>query len=302
MERRANRELREGKAESEVIHSDIANINRQIRKHNHFVREIKAKLKSIFDAAKDYIYNLARKLGDIRSRIIGNKYEESVLSQKLDIMASQLTRDNELLEKYNMEISKIEKSNEADGNKITVLKNELDSCTPLQFIRKNQLHRQILELQEHMKIRKDYLRSLSRMFGYKSDGEYQAAKKDYLTSYEAYKKLENSLNLLQEDTQRLTQSYRSEINNINPDTDKELLDAIRSRNTKAEADIFSALNKKYGSAFDHNLFSEAKLSTGKNLDMDKTAESKHLESASIFINHDNDDIKHSIAKKPHHKM
>ena len=301
MERRAERELREGKAESEVIHSDIGNINRQIRKHNRFVREIKAKLKSVFDTAKTYIDNLARKLGDIRSRIIGNKYEESVLSQKLDMMSQQLSKDNELLEKYNIEISKVGKSNEADGNKIKVLKNELDSCTPLQFIRKNQLHRQILELQEHIEIRKDYIRSLSRMFGYKSDGEYQVAKKDYLTRYDAYKKLENSLNLLQEYTQQLTQSYHSEINNISPESDRELLEAIRSRNTEAEADIFSALNKKYGSAFDPNMFSEAKLSTGNNLDMDKTAESKHFESDSIFMNHDNDGIKHSVPKKPHHK-
>jgi len=301
MERRAEREIREGKSESEVVHSDIGNINKEIKKHNQFVREIKAKLKAMFDTAKEHIENLTKKLGSIRSKIIGNKYEESILSRKLNIMSSKLSQDNELLEKYNFEISKIGKANESDEDKIENLKNELDSCTPLQFMKKKQLQRQIQELQEHIETRNDYLRSISMMCGYTSESEYLEAKKDYLARYEAYKKLENSMSNLQEDIQRLYQNYQSEIKNVSQDAGKELLKEIKTGKTEAEAYILSDLSKKYGSSFESELFSDARLSTDKKLDMDRIQESKEMESVQIFSNQENAGIKHSVAKKTHHK-
>ena len=78
MERRAEREIHEGKPEAYIAHSDIGNINKQIKEHNRFVRELKLKIDAMVEAAKDFVGELARKLEGIRAKIIGNKYEESI--------------------------------------------------------------------------------------------------------------------------------------------------------------------------------------------------------------------------------
>ena len=269
MERRAEREIREGTPEAYVVHSDIGNINKQIKEHNRFVRELKAKIDAMIETAKDFVGELAKKMEGIRAKIIGNKYEESVLSHKMGFMVSKLNPEGECLEKYRVEISKARKANEKAAKDIKKLKKELDACTPLQFIRKKQLQEQIQELQEQIETRNDYMQSVMRMCGYASDNEYQEAKTECATKYKDYKKLETTVENLQKDNQQLMTDYQSEMKKVNPDIMSELQEKREDARAEMETAAKSKLQEKYGYGFEEGKFADARNATDEKLGIEK---------------------------------
>lgn len=267
MERRATREIHEGKPEACVVHSDIGNINKQIKEHNRFVRELKAKIDAMVDAAKDFVGELAKKLEGIRAKIIGNKYEESVLSHKMGFMASKLNPEGERLEKYRVEITKAQKANEKAAKEIKKLKKELAACAPIQLLKKKQLQEQIQELQEQIETRKDYMQSIARMCGYASDSEYQEAMADYSAKYKDYKKLETTVDHIQQDTDQLTADYQSEMRKVEPDIAAELQEKREAARAEMETATKSKLQAKYGYGFEESKFADARYSTDEKLEI-----------------------------------
>ena len=265
MERRAEREIHEGKPEAYVIHSDIGNINKQIKEHNRFVRELKAKIDAMVEAAKDFVGELARKLEGIRAKIIGNKYEESILSHDMRFMASKMNPIGERLEKYRVEISKAEKANEKAAKEIKKLKKELTACTTLQFLKKKQLQEQIQELQEQIETRKDYVQNIRRMCGYASDAEYQEAATNYSATYKDYEKMETTVKRLQQDNKQLSADYQSEISKADPSIAEELQEKREVARTEMETATKSKLKEKYGYGFEEGKFADARRDTDEKL-------------------------------------
>ncbi len=265
MERRAKREIQEGKPEAKVMHSDIGNINRQIKEHNRFIRELKAKMNAMIEAAKDFVGDLAKKLEGIRAKIIGNHYEESVLSHKIRYMESELNPAGARLEKYNMEVTKAGAANETAAKEIKKLEKELSACTPIQFIKKKQLQNQIQELQEQMKNRKDYLRSVARMCGYDSDEEYQELAAAYSAKFKDYQKLEKTVEQIRRDTARLSGKYQSEMNKADLSMAEALLDKREATRTEMEMAIRKELKETYGEDFAEGKFLNAKHNTDETL-------------------------------------
>lgn len=270
MERRAEREIHEGKPEAYVVHSDIGNINKQIKEHNRFVRELKAKIDAMVEAAKDFVGELARKLEGIRAKIIGNKYEESILSHDMRFMASKMNPIGERLEKYRVEISKAEKANEKAAKEIKKLKKELAACTPIQFLKKKQLQEQIQELQEQIETRKDYVQSIRRMCGYASDAEYQEAAADYSAKYKDYEKMETTVDHIQQDTEQLTADYQSEMRKVEPDIAEELQEKREAARAEMETATKSKLQAKYGYGFEEGKFADARHDTDEKLGIRKS--------------------------------
>lgn len=265
MERRAERELHEGKPESYVVHSDIGNINKQIKEHNKLVRELKAKIDAMVNAAKDFVGEVAKKLEGIRAKIIGNNYEESVLSLKLGFLTSKLAPESERLQKYQTEISKAQKANEQAAKEIKKLKKELASCTPLQFLKKKQLKEKIRELQEQIETRKDYMESIARMCGYASGANYEAAEQDFNVKYKDYKKMKSTVERLQGDTAERTSEYISEMKAVTLDVMAELSEKCAEERADMEAITKGKLQEKYGYGFEEGKFAEARRITDENL-------------------------------------
>lgn len=265
MERRAEREIHEGKPEAYVVHSDIGNINKQIKEHNRFVRELKAKIDAMVEAAKDFVGELARKLEGIRAKIIGNKYEESILSHDMKFMASKMNPVAERLGKYRVEISKAEKANEKAAKEIKELKKELATCTTIQFLKKKQLQEQIQELQEQIETRKDYVQSIRRMCGYASDAEYQESAADYSAKYKDYKKMETIVEHLQQDNKQLSADYQTEISKADLSSVEELQKKREVARTEMETVTKSKLKEKYGYGFEEGRFADARRDTEEKL-------------------------------------
>lgn len=157
MEKRAKRELQEGIPEQRVEHSDIGNINREIKEHNQFVRLLKEKVDAAVAKAKHFVSGIARRIEGLRVQIISNNYNKSVLTQKLNMMESELLTEKERLEKFKMEFDKVNKTNETTLKEVEQLKKEKMDCSPLQFLKKNNLQKQIQDLKEQMENRNEYI-------------------------------------------------------------------------------------------------------------------------------------------------
>lgn len=265
MERRAEREIHEGKPEAYIAHSDIGSINKQIKEHNRFVRELKLKIDAMVEAAKDFVGEFARKLEGIRAKIIGNKYEESILLRDMKFMASKMNPVAERLEKYRVEISKIEKANEKVAKEIKKLKKELATCTPIQFLKKKHLQEQMQELQGQIETRKDYMQSIRRMCGYASDAEYQEAAADYSVKYKDYKTMETTVEHLQQDNEQLSADYQTEISKVDLSIAEEFQEKREVARTEMEMVIKSKLKEKYGYGFEEDRLADARRDTDEKL-------------------------------------
>lgn len=304
MERRAERELHQGKPEAYVVHSDIGNINKQIKEHNKFVRELKAKIDAVVSVAKDFVGELARKLEGIRAKIIRNNYEEAVLSHKLGFMTSKLAPESERLQKYQTEISKAQKANDQAAKEIKKLKKERAACTSLQFMKKKELQEQIQELQEQIETRKDYMQSIARMCGFASTADYEAAKQDFNVKYKDYKKMESTIEGLQGNTAELTSEYISEMKVVSPDVMAEISEKCAEERTDMEATTKGMLHEKYGYGFEEGKFAEARHETDEKLGIKRgyTSATDQIRSNNEMIKEkDTLSPEHTVKKNHHHR-
>lgn len=266
MEKRALRELHEGKPESEIEHSDIGNINKQIKEHNKFVLMLKAKLDAIVEKAIDFIGEIARKLESIRAKVIGNYYEETVLFRQHNLMESELVPEGERLERYFIEVGNATKANEESEKTIKELKKELQDCSPIQFAKKTSIQKQIQAQQSEIEIRKDYISSVSRMCGYSSEADYLIAKKKYDERQEDYKKLEETIDSIKVSTDTLSSEYKEEMMKVSPSDVIELEQKRKEIREDMESVTKSELHRRYKDKFDDENLLSAKKKADKILD------------------------------------
>ncbi|WP_368168786.1 MobA/MobL family protein, partial [Agathobacter rectalis] len=104
IERRAERELLEGKDETQIVHSDIALINKQIKEHNKFVVELRKSIEYLTKAAKDHLDNTLRKMQSIRVQLIGNTYESDAMSVLFHKLSDALIPNRNKLSLYKKEL------------------------------------------------------------------------------------------------------------------------------------------------------------------------------------------------------
>lgn len=263
MEKRAARELHEGKTEAQVIHSDIGNINKQIKEHNKFVRELKAKLEEIVVKAKGFAGEVAKRLEGFRARIIGNEYEESELTRKHNFMNSKLTPEYERLEKYKVEMEKAKKANDKSAEEIKRLQKEVKACTFLQFVKKNNLQAQIQEEQENIETRKEYMSNISKMCGYSSEEEFQQAKKEYIKKYDEYKKLGLTIEEIKQDTESIVSEYEATLTTVQKADVDEVTEERKESRSEMEGAAQDKLKEKYGYGFDAGEYYDARKKADK---------------------------------------
>lgn len=266
MEKRAKRELQEGIPEQRVEHSDIGNINREIKEHNQFVRLLKEKVDAAVAKAKHFVSGIARRIEGLRVQIISNNYNKSVLTQKLNLMESELLTEKERLEKFKMEFDKVNKTNETTLKEVEQLKKEKMDCSPLQFLKKNNLQKQIQDLKEQMENRNEYINNVGKMCGYKSIDDYQKAEVKYIEKYKDYEQMQKEMDKLQSSTKDLTSKYRTELAEI-PTSSFEKIEQERAiLRDEIEEKEKEKLRENHKSDFKEEKYKEASMRTDNNLE------------------------------------
>ena len=265
MEKRAKREIQEGIPEQMIERSDIGNINREIKEHNRFVRMLKEKMDAAIAKAKNFVSGIARRIEGLRVQIISNNYNKSVLTQKLNLMESELLTEKERLEKFKVEFDKVNKANEITLKEVERLKKEKIDCSPLQLFKKNNLQKQIQDLEEQMGNRNEYVNNIGKMCGYKSVDDYQKAEAKYIEKYKDYEKMQREMDKLQSSTKDLTSKYRTELVEI-PTSSFEKIEQERAiLRDEIEEEEKEKLRENHKSDFKEEKYKEASMRIDNNL-------------------------------------
>ncbi len=92
------------------------------------------------------------------------------------------------------------------------------------------------------------MQNIARMCGFSSDSEYQEAITNYSVKYKDYKKLETTVDHIQQDTEQLTADYQFEMRKVEPDIAEELQEKREVDRTEMETATKLKLKKNTGMA------------------------------------------------------
>lgn len=256
MERRAARELLEGKSEKEVVRSDIGDINRHIKEHNRFVVAFKEKMAQIGDAVKKQVEKISSKILDLRAKILGKKYEAVVLRPKLEQTETKITILSDRINKYESAMSGVTVANAGAQDKISTLEKELKACGVLQFDKKKQLTAEIERLRKFIQENNEYAQSIRRMCGYTICESVESDKQELLSIRKEHNAMETRESSTEEEIKRLEQEYKLVVANIPPEMRKEIEKLCPEAGSSEKA--LSILLKEYGKNFNTEAFDNVK--------------------------------------------
>ncbi|MCC8169862.1 MAG: MobA/MobL family protein [Oscillospiraceae bacterium] len=133
--------------EKRGIVADRCEMNRQIRADNKILHELKTLVAKLTEAVKNTVPVIAEKLESIRSNLIINRYQLKFNNSQLDEIGEQKKAVSSLLQKYD----KLTKGVHTKHSRLKKLKVEKQSVNPINFIKHNQLDKQIDELTADIK-------------------------------------------------------------------------------------------------------------------------------------------------------
>ena len=282
IEKRADREIKEGKSEKEVVRSDIGNINKQIRDHNKFIRELKVKFDEMAEKAKDFVEEVAKKLEAMRAKLIGNRYEESVLTKKYNYMESSLVPEAEKFEKYQTEKKKVEEANKHSAAEIKRLKNELKECFPIQIKKRAELQKKIREEQENIEHRTEYMQGIARMCQLPTYEDFKKAAKKHSKKVDDFKILGKTIESIKSDSKQIVAYYQTTYQAVPEETKQSVKEKLLEERSEAEKIVKGKLVEKYSETYDSEIYESVKNIVNKDIEQSvKTKEKVEVEEKAV---------------------
>lgn len=160
--------------EKKGVVSDRCELNRQIKRDNALLREIKAQVKKLLDAVKNTIPALAEAMESVREKMIIFKYQlgyiltgKRRLTKSLDVMKPELERYTRIAGQIK------EKSKERN-----TLLAEKKTTPVLNIVKHRDLSRRIAELTEELEELRSEKKQLLAMLDYSEDTGLATVKKD----------------------------------------------------------------------------------------------------------------------------
>lgn len=201
IERRAERELLEGKSETEVLKSDLGAVNRRIKEYNQSVRTFKER----FEIAKREV---AWRLEEIRIRFLKNAFKEEVLSRRYSRLFQPLVSETDRLNKYKTEEMRVKKANKKSDETIKCLENMVKSCSPLQVAKKEKLRKQIQLEREHIRNRNEYLDGIRKMCQYPTEESLATVQKECEEKQKICNNLKKTIEQIKMDESKEAEQYQ----------------------------------------------------------------------------------------------
>lgn len=232
--------------EAKGIVSDRCELNRQIKRDNALLREIKAQVKKLLDAVKNSIPVLAEAMESVREKMIIFKYQlghiltgKRRLTKSLDVMKPELERYTRIAGQIK------EKSKERNG-----LLAEKGATPILNIIKHRDLSRRIAELTEELEELRSEKKQLLAMLDYSEDTGLGTVKKDISA-------MEANLAKLEQQEQKYTDELNAALAEFNElkiqaadfDPDDLAMAQLEIRPQK-EAAVESKIQAAYGDKYD----------------------------------------------------
>ncbi|MBR6860535.1 MAG: MobA/MobL family protein, partial [Acidaminococcaceae bacterium] len=232
--------------ETKGIISDRCELNRQIRRDNALLREIKAQVKKLLEAVKNSIPALAEAMESVREKMIIFKYQLSHiltgkrrLTKSLDVMKPEL-------ERYTRIAGQIKEKSKARNTLLA----EKKKTPALNIIKHRDLSRRIAELTEELEELRSEKKQLLAMLDYVEDTTLSAVKKDVSA-------MEANLAKLEQQEQKYTAELNAALAEFNElkiqaadfDPDELAMAQLEIRSQK-EAAVESKIQAAYGDKYD----------------------------------------------------
>ena len=232
--------------EAKGIVSDRCELNRQIKRDNALLREIKAQVKKLLDAVKNSIPALAEAMESVREKMIIFKYQlgyiltgKRRLTKSLDVMKPELERYTRIAGQIK------EKSKERNS-----LLAEKKTTPMLNIVKHRDLSRRIAELTEELEELRSEKKQLLAMLDYAEDTALSAVKKDVSTMEANLAKLEQQEQKYSAELDAALSEYdklKAQAADFDPD---ELAMAQLEIRPQKEASAESKIQTAYGDKYD----------------------------------------------------
>jgi hypothetical protein len=262
VERRAERELLEGKDETQIVHSDIALINKQIKEHNKFVVELRKSIEYLTKAAKDHLDNTLRKMQSIRVQLIGNTYESDAMSVLFHKLSDALIPNRNKLSLYKKELEHNRNQNQKLYAEIEKMQNNLNSVTILNLNKRNKIKNKILDLQHDIDMNNKELLDIQNKYDIHSNNDFIRLQNEINNRQNEYDKLSLEISKIDNDNKGLINNYKTLYDDI---WDEYIDNKDNTINIKYENILRDKLIFKYGINYNEDKFINAQNQIDKQL-------------------------------------
>lgn len=262
IERRAERELLEGKDETQIVHSDIALINKQIKEHNKFVVELRKSIEYLTKAAKDHLDNTLRKMQSIRVQLIGNTYESDAMSVLFHKLSDALIPNRNKLSLYKKELEHNRNQNQKLYAEIEKMQNNLNSVTILNLNKRNKIKNKIFDLQQDIDMNNKALLDIQNKYDIHSNSDFIRLQTEINNRQNEYDKLSLEISKIDNDNKGLINDYKTLYYDI---WDEYIDNKDNTINIKYENILRDKLIFKYGINYNEDKFINAKSQIDKQL-------------------------------------
>lgn len=232
--------------EAKDVISERCELNRQIKRDNTLLRELKAQVKKLMQAVKNTIPALAEAMESVRENMIIFKYQlgyiltgKRRLTNNLDVMKPELERYTQIAGRIK------EKSKERN-----ILLSEKKATPMLNILKHRELSRRIAELTEELEELRSEKKQLLAMMDYAEDTGLSTVKKDISA-------METNLARLEQQEKKYTaelnaalaeyEELKTQASDFDPD---ELAMAQLEIRPQKEASAESRVQAAYGDKYD----------------------------------------------------
>lgn len=280
IDKKADREIREGKSEDEVTRSIPGQINRDIQEERRLTRKLRSMVSSIEKAAKDIsekakaaaeqgtekakvaIKETAEKLERIRGRVVKSEYYNL---KGYSIQWQHKENDSGLEEAYKV-VQETKKFVNSRKKEIAELKQERAGLSGIQFMKKRQLTDEIEDRESDIKRQLSWQAQVLSDYSYRDPEEVKTAYISYQKEKKARQSVREQLEVIKTAEETDITTYRS----ITTSISLEELQDVASRRQEIRTDMETVAKEKVkreeGKKFIDSTYERAVISADSKLD------------------------------------
>lgn len=233
--------------------SERCEINRQIRKDNALLRELKAIVNKLSEAVENTAAKIAAMLENIRNNMITAFYEIRHNTNTAD----EIQRDNRTIDITLREYNKVVKAIDETEASLSKMKSEKATLPPIHIFKHNTLLEQIAKSETDLKKLKNRKTVLLSDMGIKSENDVSKIEEQRNKNDIMLNSISKRNNTLTEYSENEKAQYREIKDNLSPE---ELTVVQEERSHIREDSILGVIQKLrdiFGKHYDYDIFKEA---------------------------------------------
>ena len=241
--------------------SERCEMNRQIRKDNALLRELKALVNKLSEVVENTTAKIVEELENIRNNLIMLKYK-FIFNKK---QIKQVETEKQLIPNLIKQFRELSDDIEDKTAEYKKTKAEKNACSPLNIFRQSQLSKQLEVLSKEIKELKSDKKFVLFELGCKTDNDIDIIEQNYKYNLDVAEKLKVRNSDLKSEYTTEKANYIEIKNNIQTEN----TEAVQTERTEIQAGGIRqtriALENTYKGKFDDDIFAEAQTAVNNDL-------------------------------------